>query len=306
MWQKIFGKKIPYKAILDQTDDIVIITEIDPLDEPYGPKIVYVNQSFTKLKGYTADEVLGKTPRILQGNKTDKATLKRIKIALEKKESIHVEILNYAKDGTEYWLDFTIIPIKNVKGEVQYFAAIEHNSTEQKIIEEKLKHLAEHDVLTGLIKLPLFEDRLEQALAIAKRTNSSMALCFLDIDDFKNINDNYGHHIGDLLLCAAANCMEKCTRDVDTIARFGGDEFALILSHLTEEQDVIKIVKKLMRLIAKGFLIENYTIKVTLSIGISLYPKDGMQNLLKKADAAMYYVKKQGKNNFIFFHAIIP
>ncbi len=131
-----------------------------------------------------------------------------------------------------------------------------------------------------------------------------MAVCFLDIDGFKNINDTYGHHIGDLVLCTAAKCMQKCIRDVDTLARFGGDEFALILSYLNEEKDVIKIVKKLIRLFSKGFFIENYNLRVTLSIGISIYPKDGMHDLLKKADAAMYYVKKHGKNNFIFFNEI--
>ncbi|MFW2569672.1 diguanylate cyclase domain-containing protein [Legionella sp. 29fVS95] len=426
MSDKIDEKELPFKSVLDQTDDVVIITEVEPLNEPFGPKILYVNQAFTRLTGYTQEEVLGKTPRILQGDKTDKNTLKRIRIALEKKEAIHVELLNYAKDQTEYWLDFTIIPIKDSKKRIQYFAAIEHDITErkkledakamlsalvefsgeaiigknlegsiqswneaarnlygytekeaiganikmlfpkerqgefqdimdkmvkdepikgfetvrmhkeghiipvsltiapiknargkiigasttarditqQKINEEKLKHLAEHDVLTGLINRPLFEDRLVQALAIAKRTNCNMAVCFLDIDGFKNINDTYGHNIGDLVLCTAAQCMQKCIRDIDTLARFGGDEFALILSYLNEEKDVIKIVKKLIRLFSKGFLIENYNLKVTLSIGISLYPRDGMNDLLKKADAAMYYVKKHGKNNFIFFNAI--
>ncbi|WP_131795879.1 PAS domain-containing protein [Fluoribacter gormanii] len=320
MSDKIYRKKIPFKSVLDQTDDVVIITEVEPLDEPFGPKIIYVNKAFTTLTGYTQEEALGKTPRILQGDKTDKNTLKQIRIALERKESIHVELLNYAKDGTEYWLDFTIIPIKDGKGDIQYFAAIERDITErkkleeakamlstlvefsgeaiigknlkgiihswnkaaknlygyteqeaigsnikmlfpkerkeefqyimrkiakdepikdfetfrihkdghvipvsitiapiknaqgtivgasttarsiaqQKIIEEQLKHLAEHDILTGLINRPLFEDRLAQALAIAKRTHSHMAVCFLDIDGFKNINDTYGHHVGDL------------------------------------------------------------------------------------------------------------
>lgn len=422
----MYENAIPFKSILDQTDDIVIITEMEPIDEPFGPKIIYVNRAFTTLTGYTEEEVLGKTPRILQGDKTDKNTLKRIRVALEKKEAIHVELLNYAKDQTEYWLDFTIIPIKDNQGEIQYFAAIEHDITEQKkledakamfsalvefsgeaiigknlegtiqswnraarnlygytekeaiganiqmlfpkerksefqtimhkiakdeyikgfetfrihkdghlipvsltiapikntqgmivgasttarditqqkIDEEKLKHLAEHDVLTGLINRPLFEDRIVQALALAKRIQCNMAVCFLDIDGFKNINDTYGHHIGDLLLCTVAHGMEKCVRDVDTVARFGGDEFALILSYLNEKKDVIKIVKKLFRLFSKGFLIENYKLKVTLSIGISLYPKDGTHDLIKKADAAMYHVKKHGKNNFVFYNAI--
>lgn len=416
-------QKIPFKSILDQTNDVVIVTEADELDEPLGPKIIYVNESFTKLTGYTEAEVLGKTPRILQGEKTDKSTLKQIRVALEKKEAIYVELLNYAKDQTEYWLAFTIIPIKNSKGEVKYFAAIEsditarkkmenaqamlsalvkfsneaiigknlegtivswnkaaenlygysekeaigsnikmlfpkdrqdefqdiickitkgnhikyfetlrvhkdghiipvsimiapiknaqeeiigasitaRDITQQKLIEEKLKHLAEHDILTGLINRPLFEDRLSQALAIAKRENCHMAVCFLDIDNFKNVNDTYGHQMGDLLLCAAAQRIQQCIREVDTLARLGGDEFALILSYLKEENDAIKIVKKLIRMFKETFLIEGINLTVTLSIGVSLYPKDGVNDLLKKADEAMYYVKKHGKNNFHFF-----
>lgn len=426
MSDKIDENKIPFKSVLDQTDDIVIITEVYPIDDPLGPKIIYVNQSFTTLTGYSQEEVLGKTPRILQGDKTDKETLKRIKMALEKKEAIHVELLNYSKDGKEYWLDFTIVPIKDNNGDVKYFAAIEHDITERKkledaqamlsalvefsgeaiigknldgtiqgwnraaealygyteteaiganitmlfpkerkdefkniihkiakaehikdfetyrvhkdghvipvsitiapiinaqgrvigasttarditqkkIMEEKLKHLAEHDVLTGLINRPLFEDRMVQALAVAKRSSCILAVCFLDLDGFKNINDTYGHQIGDLLLCTAAKSMQSCIRDIDTLARFGGDEFALILSYLNDENDVIKIVRKLIHRFSKGFVIENYNLRVTVSVGISLYPRDGIHDLLKKADTAMYYVKKHGKNNFIFFHDI--
>lgn len=421
------ANRIPFKSVVDQTDDIVIITDVDPIDEPYGPRIIYVNQSFTNLTGYTQEEAIGKTPRILQGDKTDKNTLKRIRLALEKQEPIHVELLNYAKDQSEYWLDFTIVPIKDHRGYVKYFAAIEHDITkrkkmedaqamllalvafsaeaiigknlegtifswnqsatnlygytekdiigknikilfpkdkqeefqniihkitnnayiksfetirvhkdghlipvsltiapiknaqgevigasttarditEQKMVEERLKHLAEHDALTGLINRSLFEDRMVQALALAKRVNCKMAVCFLDIDGFKNINDTYGHYVGDLLLCAAARCIQKCLREGDSVARFGGDEFALILSYLNEKDDVIKIIKRLMHMFTKGFMIENYNLTVTLSIGISVYPMDGIHDLLRKADSAMYYVKKHGKNNFVFFNAIL-
>lgn len=417
---------ILFKFVLDQTDDIVIITEIDPIVAPFGPKIIYVNKAFTILTGYTSEEVIGKTPRILQGKKTDKATLKKIREALEKKEAIHVELLNYAKDQSEYWLDFTIIPIKNNLGEVHYFAAIEHDITErkmledtqtklsalvefsgeaivgknlqgtiqswnqaaeklygyskeeaiganiqmllpkdqqdefqniinriakgesikdfesvrlhkkgnlipvsvtvapiknrqgdligtststrditqQKLVEEKLKHLAEHDPLTGLINRTIFDDRMQQAINLAKRIKCKMAICFIDIDDFKTINDTYGHVIGDLLLCKVATTITKTIRQVDTLARFGGDELALILSYLRKETDVIKIIEKIRSKFIKGFLIENHKIKVTLSIGIALYPKDGAHDLVNKADAAMYHVKKNGKNDFIFYRAI--
>lgn len=417
-------QKIPFKSILDQTNDVVIVTEADELDEPFGPKIIYVNESFTKLTGYSEAEVLGKTPRILQGEKTDKNTLKKIRVALEKKEPIYVELLNYGKDQTEYWLAFTIIPIKNSRGKIKYFAAIESDITErkrmekaqvmlstlvefsneaiigknlegiifswnkaaenlygysekeavganirmlfpkdrqdefqniickiaksehiqyfetlrvhkdghvipvsimiapiknsqgevigasttvrditqQKLVEEKLKHLAEHDSLTGLINRPLFEDRFLQALAVAKRIKCNMAVCFLDIDGFKHVNDTYGHHVGDLLLRAAAQRIQQCIREVDTLARLGGDEFALILSYLKEKNDAVKIIKKIIRMFRKNFLIEDLNLNLTLSIGVSLYPKDGTHALLKKADEAMYYIKKHGKNNFYFFN----
>ncbi len=419
-------KKLKFKTIIDQINDVVIITEIEPIEEPFGPKIVYVNESFVKLTGYTREEIIGKTPRILQGVKTDKNTLKRIREALEKKEPVYVELLNYAKDQTEYWLGFTIVPIKDSSGFYKYFAAIEHDLTErkkmedaqamlsalvefsdeaiigktlegtifswnkgaknlygyveeesigsnikmlfpkdredefqqiigkiindepikgyetsrihkdghiipvsvtispikdaegnitgasttarditeQKRIQEQLKHLAEHDTLTGLINRTLFKDRLIQAIALAKREQFHIAVCFIDLDGFKIINDTYGHPTGDLLLCAAAKCMQDHLREMDTVARFGGDEFALILTHLNEKNDVINIMRKLIQQFSKGFLIENHTLKVSLSIGISLYPADGAHDLLKKADSAMYHAKKHGKNNFIFFHDI--
>ncbi|MDP3558765.1 MAG: diguanylate cyclase [Legionellaceae bacterium] len=417
-------KDIPFKSILDQTNDVVIITEIEPLDEPFGPKILYVNRAFTKLTGYTQEEVLGKTPRILQGDKTDKNVLKSIRDALEKKEAIHAELLNYAKDQTEYWFDFTIVPITDRQGDIKYFAAIERDITarkkkedaqavlstlvefsdeaiigkdldgtirswnkaaaalygytekeaigtsikrlfpkdrqeefnhiihkitedqhiknfetlrvhktgyiipvsitiapvkntygevigastiarditQQKLIEEKLKHLAEHDALTGLINRPLFDDRLEHAMLLSKRQKHSLAVCFVDIDDFKQINDIYGHAMGDLLLCATTKRLQTCIRDSDTLARFGGDEFGLILLNVSEEK-VVTIARKILRCFSKKFLIKDEAFQVSLSIGISLYPRDGNTLLVEKADAAMYHIKKRGKNNFKLFDA---
>lgn len=414
-------EEIPFKSILDQTTDIVIVTAVEPLDEPFGPKIIYVNQAFTGLTGYTKEEVLGKTPRILQGEKTDKKTLRQIRVALEKKEAIHVELLNYAKDQSEYWLNFTIIPIKDNNGYVKYFAAIEHDITErkkreearstlstlvefsdeaiigknlegtilswnkgaqnlygytdkeviglsikilfpknkheefqnimqkiasnkkikhyetirvhkdghvipvsmtitpvknaqgdllgaseiardvtqQKLIEAKLKHLAEHDSLTGLINRPLFENRLTQAILLTKQQKNNVAVCFLDVDNFKKINDIYGHAMGDLLLCNVVKRIQKCLRESDTLARFGGDEFGLILS-VSNEDEVIKITKRILQNFSKKLVIKNNRLKITISIGVSLYPKD-KQELIEKADAAMYYVKNHGKNNFKLF-----
>lgn len=414
-------EEIPYNAIVEQTTNLVIVTEILPLRKPPGIIIVYVNQAFMKVMGYAEEDVLGKSPRILQGEKTDKNILKKIRIAVEKKESVHFELLNYAKDQTEHWFDFSIIPINDKHGDSKYFVGIGHDITarkkmeevqaqlsslvefsdeaiigknldgtilswnkaaenlygysakeaiganikmlfpkdkqeefqhimhmvaankhlthfetlrvhkdgqmipvsititpifsqgkvlgasviarditQQKLIEERLKHLAEHDALTGLINRPLFEDRLEQAILRANRQGQSVAVCFLDLDNFKQVNDIYGHTVGDLLLCATVKRLQTCIREIDTLARLGGDEFGLVLSNTTE-QEAIKVVKKIVHSFAKEFLIENNVFHITLSIGVSLYPKDGNTSLIEKADMAMYYVKKQGKNNFKLF-----
>ena len=127
----------------------------------------------------------------------------------------------------------------------------------------------------------------------------------MDIDNFKHINDQYGHATGDLLLCAATKRLQTCIRDSDTLARLGGDEFALILLNLKKEQDVVKVAKEMIQRFSEEFLIENKTLKVTLSIGISLYPRDGHQSLIEKADSAMYYVKNHGKNNFKLFDDVV-
>lgn len=128
-----------------------------------------------------------------------------------------------------------------------------------------------------------------------------MAVCFFDIDHFKDINDNHGHATGDLLLCAVTKRIQKCIRDIDTLARLGGDEFALILLGLKEEKEVVTIIENMFQSFSKEFLIETISYKVTFSVGISLYPTHGQDSLIEKADTAMYYAKTHGKNNFKLF-----
>lgn len=212
------------------------------------------------------------------------------------------------KDGIYRWWLVRGVPLHDESGNIiQWFGTCTdindikqaENALEES--NEKLKHLAEHDPLTGLINRPLFADRIEQGILLSKRQKETMAVCFMDIDDFKQINDQYGHATGDLLLCAATKRLQTCIRESDTLARVGGDEFALILLGLKKEQDVVMIAKKMIQRFSEEFLIENKTLKVTLSIGISLYPRDGHKSLIEKADSAMYYVKNHGKNNFKLF-----
>ncbi|MFA5959468.1 MAG: diguanylate cyclase [Tatlockia sp.] len=260
------------------------------------------NKAAQHLYGYSESEAVGQCIKILFPEKRKEEFENIIHMIKTDKHIRHKETWRRHKDGHLIPVSITISPIKNSKGEIIGASTTAHDITEQKLFQEKLKHLAEHDALTGLINRAIFEDRMSQALSLAKREKCNMAVCFLDIDNFKLINDNYGHVVGDLLLREAAKRMQSCIRDIDTVGRFGGDEFALILSYIKEEKDVIKVAKKLIDRFSKSFVIEEHHVTVSLSIGLSLYPRDGSTELLEKADAAMYYVKRRGKNNFIFYN----
>ena len=168
---------------------------------------------------------------------------------------------------------------------------------------ERLRHLAHNDVLTGLTNRVLMMDRLEQAIAFAQRQNQGLALLFIDLDRFKNINDSLGHSIGDRLLQAVAARLLDSVRNADTIGRYGGDEFIVLLSGIDQVEAIAGVAENLITAIAKPYLIEGHELAVTLSMGISLYPNDGKtpEDLIKKADTAMYKAKEAGRNNYQYF-----
>ncbi|UBF29630.1 GGDEF domain-containing protein [Kovacikia minuta CCNUW1] len=165
-----------------------------------------------------------------------------------------------------------------------------------------LRHLANHDALTGLPNRILFQERLSQALTWADENNQLVALLFLDLDGFKLINDTQGHDVGDLLLKAIAQRLTQCLRGSDTVSRLGGDEFTVILPAIPTPQDAGRVAEKILSTLAKPFAIDGHTIFVTISVGISLYPKQGQdaETLIKEADNAMYRAKELGKNRYEF------
>lgn len=176
--------------------------------------------------------------------------------------------------------------------------------TERKQMEETIKHLAYHDVLTGLPNRLLFIDHLRLALSQTSRNHHMAAVLYLDLDNFKEINDSLGHAAGDQLLKAVPRRLKSCLRESDTIARIGGDEYNILLPHANHEEDIVTIAGKIISTFQQPFMIDNHSLHISTSIGISLYPSDGAdaETLLKNADAAMYIAKKQGRNNFQFYN----
>lgn len=206
------------------------------------------------------------------------------------------------KDGAEIPIDDSAAPILNDQGEMAGIVMVFRDVIERKSYEEKIKHHAYYDFLTGLPNRKLFTDRLTMALVNAKRNNTTLAVMFIDLDQFKTVNDTLGHEIGDLLLTEVANRLKMCVREGDTVARLGGDEFIILMQDI-DQTVVTQVAERVIDKISSKYYINSHQIFTSPSIGISFYPDDGedVESLIKKADMAMYYVKDNGKNNHQFF-----
>jgi len=282
------------EAVVAQATDIVIITEAAPLDVA-GPRIVYVNDAFTRVTGYTAGEVIGRTPRLLQGPGTDRAPLDTIRAALTRRESASVEVCNYRKDGTLFWSDMTVAPVADGSGVITHFVSVQRDVTERHAAAAALRHQALHDTLTGLPNRALLRDRLEHGLHLAQRDGVPLALLLLDLDGFKRVNDTRGHDVGDLLLQVVADRLRVTLRAADTVGRLGGDEFAALLPGATTA-GATEAARALLSALAAPVALGGQTVVVGASVGIALFPAHGADaaTLLRRADAAMYAAKRAG------------
>lgn len=274
----------------------IIITDVTLNDNP----IIYVNPAFERITGYKRDEVMGKNCRFLQGMERDQPGLRRVHLALQENREEYVVLRNYRKDGTLFWNQLHIAPVFEPSNKVKHFVGIVMDITNQKELEDQLLHQATHDHLTSLPNRSLLMDRIEQTIIQARRTGLTFALLFLDLDRFKIVNDGLGHILGDQILKVIAERLLRNVREIDTVARMGGDEFIVIFSSIENEEYAFIQAKKLLEEIAKPIPIENKEVNVTTSIGIGFYPKDGedVESLLKNADMSMYLAKEQGRNNF--------
>lgn len=266
---------------------------------------VYFSHTWKAMLGYQDDEITNEQYEFESRVHPDdlEEMWSCVNAHFEQKTTEYIcEVRFRCKDGHYKWvLDRGKVVSRAPDGSVLRAIGTHTDISELKGKEVQLLHLVAHDPLTGLISRPLFDEHLAQAIALAKRHKNKTVVFFLDLDGFKQVNDTYGHAMGDLLLCAVATCLRTCIRETDTCARFGGDEFLLILTEINKASQVINIARKILNRISKGFVIEGKKLMVTISIGISFYPEDGADLLVEKADSAMYYVKSHGKNNFKIF-----
>jgi len=265
--------------------------------------ILSVNPAFTAITGYSAQEATGNTPRLLKSNKHGRSFYKQMWKSIVTQGSWKGEIWNRRKSGEIYPERLTISTIKDSDGKAIRYTAIFYDITDIKESEDKIRHRAFHDPLTELPNRLLFQDRLLQAIAHAKRSSDQLAIMFMDVDHFKNLNDSLGHHMGDIFLHQLATQLTEIIRIEDTVSRMGGDEFTILLTQISSEADAASIASKILTLFKTPFDLGGHNIHLGASVGIALYPNDGdsPDTLIRNADTAMYHAKEQGRNNYQFF-----
>lgn len=267
--------------------------------------ILEINPAFTHLTGYTLAEVQGKNPKFLALGDTLDETYQAMWSAIRDRGHWRGEIWERHKDGSSFPVRLSISTVRNRRGEIDFHIANFFDISEQKAKEEKIHHLAHHDTLTGLPNRLHLGIHLAQTLALAHRNRSEVAVLFIDLDYFKNINDTLGHDTGDGLLVEVATRLRQCVRQSDLVARLGGDEFVVVLGSSGSQKTIQVLVDKILERLAQPYEIGRHHLNSSPSIGISRFPHDGdnPDALMKNADTAMYQAKKMGRNNAQFFQS---
>ena len=261
--------------------------------------IVSVNPAFEKSTGYSAQEAIGSSPSLLHSGRHDESFYQEMWAILDKQGQWQGEIWNRNKSGEIYpeWL--SISTVRNAQNVTNYVGIFSDAHTQEHVL-ERLHYLAYYDGLTGLPNRRLFLDRLSLSISQARRNQHQLAVMFVDLDHFKEINDTLGHRFGDALLMSVTERMKACLRDGDTLARLGGDEFTVILPAIPHPEAAINVARKIIDSYAIPLFIEGNAMQVTASIGISIFPEDGSEadDLLTHADMAMYKIKQKGRNGY--------
>jgi len=270
-----------------------------------GPdlRIAKVNPAFTRITGYEPDDVIGQIPSMLSSGLQNQGFYKEMWASVRKHQFWAGEIWNRRKNGEVYAEHLSISVVTDKAGVIQHYIGIFSDISQIKAHESELDRAAHYDPLTGVPNRRLLTDRLAQAIARTTRSESSLAVCYLDLDGFKAVNDQFGHATGDILLQGVAAGLKKVLRGEDTLARLGGDEFVLLLSDIGTPAECSQILERVLEAVATPLEIDGHKVQVSASVGVSLYPQDHVDadTLLRHADQAMYLAKESGKNRFHLF-----
>ena len=265
--------------------------------------IVDVNQAFSEITGYQREEVLGKNPALLKSEHQSPGFYSAMWAELLAAGHWHGEIWNRKKNGELYAELLTISAVRNEAGEIRHYVGIFADITMQKEHERRLEKLAHFDPLTELPNRTLLNDRLYMSIALASRNKTMLAVCMLDLDGFKAVNDHYGHAAGDRLLIEFSRRAQAILRDTDTLSRLGGDEFVILLNDLDTLEQGLEVIRRVLDAASHACEIDGDVVTVSASVGITVFPDDGVEPelLMRHADQAMYIAKQTGRNRYFLF-----
>jgi diguanylate cyclase (GGDEF)-like protein/PAS domain S-box-containing protein len=297
----LFTERARAKVTLDSIGDAVISTGI-------SGNVTYLNAVAEEMTGWSKEEALDRpfaeVFKIIDGN-TRKTAPNPVASAIEKNTTVALtpNCILIRRDGHESAIEDSTAPIHDRTGAAAGAVIVFRDVSMSRAMVGEMKHLAQHDILTDLPNRMVLKDRLTQAIAAAHRNNTPVAVMFLDLDQFKHINDSLGHAIADKLLQSVAVRLVNCVRSTDTVSRLGGDEFIVLLSEIKHSTDAGITARKILTALTTSHSIDQHTLHVTASIGVSTYPEDGedAELLIKNADTAMYQAKQKGRNNYQFF-----
>jgi diguanylate cyclase (GGDEF)-like protein/PAS domain S-box-containing protein len=264
-----------------------------------------VNRAMAEMYGFDSPEqLLAEVSNVVLQLFVDPKRMDALRRMLGKESVVRgAEVEVYKRDWKKKWLLMNLRAVRDASGKIVLHEGTAEDITDRKVAEERVRFLAHFDPLTGLPNRNLLQDRLSQALAGARRRQDKVAVLFLDLDQFKTVNDSLGHSFGDLLLQEVAERLKAGSRELDTVARLGGDEFVLILTTVKDLADVAVAAERFVKLMTDGFVVQGHPLNISCSLGISIFPEDGAdcEALMKNADAAMYCAKENGRNTFRFF-----
>lgn len=301
--ESLFLEKERAQVTLNSIGDAVLTTDV------LG-NVTYLNLVAEEMTGWSREEALGRPLaevfKIVDGASRQVALNPAQRAMRENKTvGLTADCVLIRRDGVERAIEDSGAPIHSRNGRIEGAVLVFHDVSESRAMKQKMAHLAQHDFLTDLPNRALLNERLSQAIGLADRHRRQVALMFLDLDNFKYVNDSLGHLIGDQLLQALAERLSACVRGTDTISRQGGDEFVILLTEIEQPQDAVNVAEKLLAALALPQHISGHELHITLSIGISIYPDDGVdaETMMRNADTAMYAAKTGGRNNYQFFKA---